>query len=191
MIGNASFAVDTFFFLSGLLVSLLFLRKGERASRQKSVFTFMGKSSVKASLLIIYRYLRLTPVYLVAIVANELSLKYTYNQSVFSPSIYDHVTCHHYWWRNILYINNWYPFQELCMIWSWYLANDMQFYLMAIFLLILSTRWVVRWRGEEWGLITPTYLLQIQKNFRGPCGLHLILVDCGIGRDILEIRIHV
>lgn len=140
MIGNASFAVDTFFFLSGLLVALLFLRKGERASRQKSVFAFIGKGSMKASLMFIYRYLRLTPVYLVAIIANELSLKHTYNQSVFSPSIYDHVTCHHFWWRNILYINNWYPFQELCMIWSWYLANDMQFYLMAIFLLILSTR---------------------------------------------------
>lgn len=141
MIGNASFAVDTFFFLSGLLVTLLFIRKGERASRQKSLFFFAGKGSFKAGLLFIYRYLRLTPIYLMVIIANELSLKFTYNQSVFSPSIYDHVTCHHFWWRNILYINNWYPFQELCMIWSWYLANDMQFYVMATILLILSTRY--------------------------------------------------
>lgn len=66
--------------------------------------------------------------------------RYLFNSSVFTPNIRDHITCEKYWWRNILYINNWYPLQEFCMIWSWYLANDMQFYLMAVFMLFLSVR---------------------------------------------------
>lgn len=64
----------------------------------------------------------------------------TYDRSVFTPGLTDHINCNQYWWRNILYINNWYPFSQMCMIWSWYLANDMQLYVIAIVLLILSTR---------------------------------------------------
>lgn len=87
-----------------------------------------------------YRYIRLTPAYFFVIVANELALKWTYDHSVFQPGIIDHITCNKYWYRNILYANNWYPFSEMCMIWSWYMANDMQFYVVAIILLILSKR---------------------------------------------------
>lgn len=66
--------------------------------------------------------------------------RYTYNGSVFPPGLPDHVTCPKFWWRNMLYIQTWYPFQQLCMIWSWYLADDMQFYVWAIVLLILAKR---------------------------------------------------
>lgn len=67
--------------------------------------------------------------------------RYIVNGSLFTPGMRDHVTCEQYWWRNILYINNWYPLREFCMIWSWYLANDMQFYIIAILLLTLSVRY--------------------------------------------------
>lgn len=89
---------------------------------------------------VIYRYIRLTPAYLFVIVANELALKKTYDGSVFQPGIIDHITCDKFWYRNIFYVNNWYPFSEMCMIWSWYLANDMQFYIIGIILLIASKR---------------------------------------------------
>uniref|UniRef100_A0A182SJT8 Acyltransferase 3 domain-containing protein n=1 Tax=Anopheles maculatus TaxID=74869 RepID=A0A182SJT8_9DIPT len=65
---------------------------------------------------------------------------WTYDRSVFTPGIIDHITCDRFWWRNILYVNNWFPFTEMCMIWSWYLANDMQFYVIAIVLLMISSR---------------------------------------------------
>lgn len=73
-----------------------------------------------------------------------LFYRMTYNQSVFSPALADHVNCNQYWWRNILFINNFYPLTEMCMMWSWYLANDMQFYIIAMVLLILSTRSVLQ-----------------------------------------------
>ena len=48
------------------------------------------------------------------------------------------VTCNKYWWTNLLYINNLYPWDtsKVCMDWTWYLANDMQFYVLAPLLLI-------------------------------------------------------
>lgn len=68
--------------------------------------------------------------------------RYTYNGSVFPPGLPDHIVCPNYWWRNILYIQTWFPFHQLCMLWSWYLANDMQFYIWAIVLLIFAKRYV-------------------------------------------------
>ncbi|XP_049280360.1 uncharacterized protein LOC125762379 [Anopheles funestus] len=162
LVGNASFSVDTFFFISGLLIVYLYLKSvtksGQPASKSVNVEecngsttggnrntpasrdTTLGGASRKVGLSILYRYLRLTPVYWVTIVTNEIILKWTYDRSVFTPGIIDHITCDRFWWRNILYVNNWFPFTEMCMIWSWYLANDMQFYVIAIVLLMISSR---------------------------------------------------
>lgn len=140
------------------MVTLLFLRNSDKIKSTKPSVVSDTKKSV---LLYLYRYLRLTPAYFVALLISEVSFKYvlmtwdvkfqkknlifsilrdTYNNSVFPSGLADHLTCPNYWWRNMLYIQNWFPFPELCMIWSWYLANDMQFYVWAIIILILSTR---------------------------------------------------
>ena len=41
--------------------------------------------------------------------------------------------CEDYWWTTLLYINNFHPneFDKECMKWTWYLANDTQFYIIA------------------------------------------------------------
>ncbi|XP_050071838.1 O-acyltransferase like protein [Anopheles maculipalpis] len=162
LVGNATFSVDTFFFISGLLIVYLYMKSvtksGQPASKTlpteesngtatsgnrespASRNTTLGGASRKVGLSILYRYLRLTPVYWFTIVTNEIILKWTYDRSVFTPGIIDHITCDRFWWRNILYVNNWFPFTEMCMIWSWYLANDMQFYVIAIVLLMVSSR---------------------------------------------------
>nr|XP_006815026.1 PREDICTED: nose resistant to fluoxetine protein 6-like [Saccoglossus kowalevskii] len=45
-------------------------------------------------------------------------------------SITNKKMCEDYWWTNILYINNFYPVNNIqgCIPWVWYLANDMQFH---------------------------------------------------------------
>lgn len=48
----------------------------------------------------------------------------------------DYENCHKNWWTNLLYINNLVNFEEGCMNWAWYLANDMQFYIFSPVLLI-------------------------------------------------------
>ncbi|XP_052900175.1 O-acyltransferase like protein [Anopheles moucheti] len=162
LVGNATFSVDTFFFISGLLIVYLYLKsvtksgqpapktvRAEETNGSAAVGnrdgpasrdTTLGGATRKVGLSILYRYLRLTPVYWFTIVTNEIILKWTYDRSVFTPGIIDHITCDRFWWRNIFYVNNWFPFTEMCMIWSWYLANDMQFYVIAIVLLMISSR---------------------------------------------------
>ena len=52
--------------------------------------------------------------------------------------------CPSYWWTNILYIQNFYPAGDQnneCMSWTWYLANDMQMYIVSPFVVMAMQRW--------------------------------------------------
>ncbi|KAK0089273.1 hypothetical protein PV325_008213 [Microctonus aethiopoides] len=86
-------------------------------------------------------FVRLTPAYLFVLGMNELAIKDAQARTVFSPVIIDHVTCEKFWWRNALYINSLYPRSEMCMMWSWYMANDTQFYVLGILLLLISVKY--------------------------------------------------
>jgi peptidoglycan/LPS O-acetylase OafA/YrhL len=84
MIGNASFSVDTFFFLSGLLVVLIYLRSLKQpptsdedpaAGYTKKETSNIFKTLWKIILYVAYRFCRLTPVYLFIVIFAELSMK--------------------------------------------------------------------------------------------------------------------
>ncbi|XP_067636142.1 uncharacterized protein [Eurosta solidaginis] len=137
-VGNATFSVDTFFFISGFLVTLLYLKQENKYPDDPK--QFLRRSAKDTGVILLYRYLRLTPAYLFVILLNDFALRQTFDNSVFQPNV-PADTCSRFWWRNILYINNFYPLSEICMIWSWYMANDMQFFVMASILLVLSTRY--------------------------------------------------
>lgn len=74
IIGNATYSVDTFFYISGLLVTLLFLRS-KKDDNVKSSVSFIFKSLWNSFLFLFYRFIRLTPVYLFVIFANDLLTK--------------------------------------------------------------------------------------------------------------------
>ncbi|CAC5376494.1 unnamed protein product [Mytilus coruscus] len=48
----------------------------------------------------------------------------------------DRLPCERFWWHNLLYINNFQTLQDQCLGWTWYLANDMQFYVISPILLL-------------------------------------------------------
>lgn len=89
VVGNATFSVDTFFFISGLLVVLLFLRT-EKVKRKKNgadVKTdFWCNSLSQSCIMVFYRFLRLTPIYIIIIAFTELALKWV-NQNLFGPTL--------------------------------------------------------------------------------------------------------
>ncbi|KAK3701463.1 hypothetical protein QZH41_014540 [Actinostola sp. cb2023] len=124
-IDNAFFSVDSFFFLSGLLVGYIGLRRMAKNDGKLPWFKFY-----------FHRIWRLTPTYMFVILfyatmnrhLNEGPLWYTQQQPT---------TCDKYWWTNLLYINNFHPVGLMteCLGWSWYLANDMQFYVISPLLL--------------------------------------------------------
>lgn len=116
----APFAVDTFFLLSGILVTYFFLENYYRK----------GNIGLKTVILMyVRRYLRLTPCYAVILMVYTFILpnlfEGPYWQSDFSE------ICQSRWWTNLLYINNIFKLEDGCMFWTWYLANDMQFFIIS------------------------------------------------------------
>eukprot|EP00462_Mataza_sp_D1_P016635 CAMPEP_0175155618 /NCGR_PEP_ID=MMETSP0087-20121206/21092_1 /TAXON_ID=136419 /ORGANISM="Unknown Unknown, Strain D1" /LENGTH=669 /DNA_ID=CAMNT_0016442827 /DNA_START=56 /DNA_END=2065 /DNA_ORIENTATION=+ len=124
---GANLGVDTFFFLSGFLSTLVMLRRLQKG----------GKLPVH--LVVLHRYLRLTPTLLFMIGC----FYHLTGPFVAGPFAYkmaeDTAACGTYWGSNIAYINNFYPakYSDTCMPWTWYLANDMQFFILGIVVLIL------------------------------------------------------
>ncbi|KAJ8031539.1 Nose resistant to fluoxetine protein 6 [Holothuria leucospilota] len=49
-----------------------------------------------------------------------------------APFFADQHKCKNYWWTTLLFINNIYPaMNETCMAWTWYLSNDMQYFVIS------------------------------------------------------------
>ncbi|XP_071103043.1 nose resistant to fluoxetine protein 6-like [Haliotis cracherodii] len=122
---NASVAVDTFFLLSGCLVTFLFLRECEKSAR--------GKPTARQMVIYyIHRWWRLTPVYMIIVMFYSGLLDHLIDGPLAeSKNLIDKDHCRDNWWANLLYINNLYKIDEMCLPASWFLANDMQFYVVA------------------------------------------------------------
>ena len=124
---QGTFSVDSFFFLSGLLVSYMFLT---RRNQIKSLnFLFWLK-------FIFHRFIRILPPYLALIVLLEPLMYYTCDGPLCPTK--NNSNCYKYWWTNLLNINNFWSESDMCAGWTWYLANDFQFFCLSpIFLLLL------------------------------------------------------
>jgi peptidoglycan/LPS O-acetylase OafA/YrhL len=125
----AELAVDAFFYLSGFLVVYMLLKEMK-----------LKNGKIPWSLFYFHRYWRLTPVYMFAIFVYTTLTPYM----VSGPFQYKYRSmktdlCDKYWWTNLLYINNFYPHSSnsQCFGWGWYLANDMQFYIVTPLIAIL------------------------------------------------------
>ncbi|ESP02880.1 hypothetical protein LOTGIDRAFT_230381 [Lottia gigantea] len=130
VIYNGTLAVDTFFFLSGLLVAYQFIRVVKKTKR------ISGKGM---GLFYFHRYFRLTPLYMIVLMIYTNIAPYFTEGVLSSPLTQSRPeNCRKFWWTNLLYINNLYHSgrQEMCMLWSWYLANDMQFYIISPIIVI-------------------------------------------------------
>ncbi|KAI6653504.1 Nose resistant to fluoxetine protein 6-like [Oopsacas minuta] len=125
---NGYFSVDTFFVLSGLLVMYLSLRELNRSSKKiRSYIIFLVK-------FYIHRILRITPTLFVVLVAFWQLTPIITDGPLWRPGIDTTVgNCDGFnWITPLLYLNNLYPsFKNGCMAWTWYLANDMQFFFIS------------------------------------------------------------
>ncbi|XP_026669927.1 nose resistant to fluoxetine protein 6-like isoform X2 [Ceratina calcarata] len=140
-ITNGAFSVDTFFFMGGLLVSFLYFRtnaKGDLNKLTQGRGCFVA-GTLKFVGLLFYRFCRLTAPYMFVLGVVQISMQWFHSNSVFEPPTADHYNCPNYWWRNLLYINTLFPVDQMCMIWSWYLADDTQFYIIGAVILVLAT----------------------------------------------------
>jgi hypothetical protein len=129
---NGSFAVDTFFTISGVLLSYTFFTR-----RLSSGPKFWTPANVLRFYL--HRYWRLVGVY-AFVLAFYTELSPHLGSGPFWQSFYTVGTCPTDWWKNLLFVNNLFGnMYDECMVWTWYVANDMQFFLISpIFLALLA-----------------------------------------------------
>ncbi|KAG8173883.1 hypothetical protein JTE90_020463, partial [Oedothorax gibbosus] len=129
IIFNGFYAVDSFFLLSGFLLAYIFF---EAASKNDGKVPWLY--------FYIHRYIRLTPVYMI-VIGFWATLYPLMGSGPFWTMPQTDPGCINNWWRNVLYINNFYDKTDLCLGWSWYLANDMQFFVISPLFLIALWRW--------------------------------------------------
>lgn len=60
----------------------------------------------------------------------EVSAAYVADVSPFYQVERSDLTCQKYWWRNLLYIQNWFNLDELCVNWTWSTACEMQYFIL-------------------------------------------------------------
>uniref|UniRef100_A0A915HNX0 Nose resistant-to-fluoxetine protein N-terminal domain-containing protein n=1 Tax=Romanomermis culicivorax TaxID=13658 RepID=A0A915HNX0_ROMCU len=128
---NSTISVDVFYILSATLLVFLWMKEMKKSDGKK----VMNKSLW--SMMYIHRYIRLTPVYIMVMLIDVFLIRYLtdgpmWNQNGIEPNF-----CTKNWWTNLLYINNFIGLDEQCMTWTWYLANDMQFFVLSPPILIL------------------------------------------------------
>eukprot|EP00058_Branchiostoma_floridae_P006674 XP_002592162.1 hypothetical protein BRAFLDRAFT_88115 [Branchiostoma floridae] len=86
-------------------------------------------------------FLRLTPTYMFVLMLWMWVLPF-----MFSGPSWPHPpdglarNCGDNWWTNLLYVNNIVNFDRECMSWTWYLANDMQFFVIGVPLVYILYR---------------------------------------------------
>ena len=101
---SSALPVDIFFVFSGMLVSYTFMNEMSKGKKFNLLFHF------------IHRYLRLTP---------ALAIMLLFNATLFSRigsgplwKQYSHSTeeaCRDNWWKFLLFINNWFPIEQVCL----------------------------------------------------------------------------
>lgn len=127
LFANGTFAVDTFFFMSGLLVCYVSMKSLESVTKKWSWLLIFY----------VHRYVRLTPLMMAVIFNCALFLRYISSGPNWMASIlmFDD-WCRKQWWTNALYIHNFYNTNSMCLSHSWYLATDFQMFLVAPLILL-------------------------------------------------------
>jgi len=152
---NGPFSVDSFFLMGATLLAFHTLREMDknRGSPPVKWVMFWG-------MFYVHRYIRLSSVYAITIGLHATLLK----MFATGPTSYiidkQVEQCENGWWLNLLYINNFVKeiqddtgLKMNCMGWTWYLANDMQFFIITPIILY------VLWKNLEFGLALASGLL--------------------------------
>jgi peptidoglycan/LPS O-acetylase OafA/YrhL len=132
---TASYAVSAFFWVSGFIMTYFFLVELEK----NSSFTIIDLLKMYLN-----RYIRLTPPIIFVIFFFMSFQQYLGSGPLFYNIENNSVMkdCRNYFSTNLLYLNNWIPAFKgnSCLSPSWYLAVDMQFFLLFSVIILLYSK---------------------------------------------------
>ncbi|XP_039962162.1 nose resistant to fluoxetine protein 6 [Bactrocera neohumeralis] len=130
LVQNATLCVDTFFFMSGLLMLWGAFREMERT-----------KGKLNLGMMYFHRYIRLTPVVAVVILYIMSLYKYSGHGPMWMKIGTQDERCSDTWWATLLYVQNYAFPKKICISQSWYLAVDTQLYVLSPLILIPLWKW--------------------------------------------------
>ncbi|KAH8337676.1 hypothetical protein KR074_006562 [Drosophila pseudoananassae] len=123
------FSVDSFFVLGGMLVSMIVLRTMEKSE---------GK--LNPLMMYLHRIIRILPVMVIAILIYMRMMPVVSGGPMFKGGYHATHACEKNWFWTLLFVQN-YAVVNYCLNHSWYLAVDMQLYIISPFLLIAIYKW--------------------------------------------------
>ena len=118
---NGTFSVDVFFVLSGFLMTFL-------------IFKTLTKDDgrLRWGLVYFHRLWRLSPLYYLTIFYMVSIFDYMLRGPIAGMVVLSQ-PCRDEAWANVIYLNNLFPRSgNSCLDWTWYLALDMQFFIIAV-----------------------------------------------------------
>jgi peptidoglycan/LPS O-acetylase OafA/YrhL len=131
LITSGAYAVDIFFWLSGFLGVYILLN----VTRKKN-----GKMQ-NPLLIWLHRFLRIVPLYVITLFFFWFLMSAVGSGPIFFQFWRTRAKyCDTSWWSHLFFLNNFYELSHdanSCMGWTWYLANDFQFFLLIPLLVFL------------------------------------------------------
>ncbi|KAH8385578.1 hypothetical protein KR200_000705 [Drosophila serrata] len=122
------FSVDSFFFLGGMLVSLIALRSMDKT-----------KGKLNVPLMYLHRLMRILPVLAIAILVYIRIMRIVSGGPMFKGGYMATSTCESNWYWTLLFVNNY--TKDACPGHTWYLSVDMQLFILSPILLISLYKW--------------------------------------------------
>ncbi|XP_039494711.1 nose resistant to fluoxetine protein 6-like [Drosophila santomea] len=122
------FSVDSFFFIGGLLVSLITLRVMER-----------NKGRLNVPLMYLHRLIRILPILAMSILVYTQLTGVLGNGPLFKGGYSKKAACEKTWFMTLLFVSNF--ANDMCLDHTWYLAVDMQLFLISPILLFALYKW--------------------------------------------------
>ncbi|XP_053612592.1 O-acyltransferase like protein-like [Plodia interpunctella] len=138
----APYTVDTFFFITGILLVYTIAGKLTGAGLIKNLHLFY-----------LNRLLRLFPLLGLTVLLQASLLNHMFDGPYWINAAQQIHNCRQYWWTTLLYIQNYATPSSMCLPHSWYLSNDIQLHIISPVVLY----WVLnKNRKVAWTVLTVT-----------------------------------
>ena len=137
------FSVDLFLLISGFLIGMIIIREQKKYQRRVNLKRFYWR-----------RLLRIYPLLLVnfgVYLAVEIHML---------PS----TSCQDNWWATLFFVNNLpqvIPYPDTCMLWTWSLALEMQFYLLISLILAATPNKINVHKFICWAVVLGSFVLRM------------------------------
>ncbi|XP_017129214.1 nose resistant to fluoxetine protein 6 [Drosophila elegans] len=125
---HGQFSVDSFFFIGGLLVSLIALRLMDKT-----------KGKLNVPMMYLRRLIRIVPILAMAILVYTQLTGVFGDGPLFKGGYNGKASCEKNWYLTMLFVVNF--ANDMCLDHTWYLAVDMQLFLISPILLFALYKW--------------------------------------------------